>query len=116
MEFLGEQLPKAAAIELATAIRIAAAARREGVAAASEAVSPVTMIDWFLLLSRSPLRYVGTPLRSYRSGGTCFYCFSMFSFAGVKLWLNCQPGVLSWDLGHYFFGCCLVNSCGGLFR
>ena len=41
---------------------------------------------------------------------------TMFSFAGVKLWLNCQPGVLSWDLGHCFFGCCLVNSCGGLFR
>ena len=50
---------------------------------------------------------------TYRSGGACF---SMFSFTGVKLWLNCQPGVLSWDLGHYFFGCCLVNSCGGLFR
>ena len=46
----------------------------------------------------------------YRSGGAYF---SMFFFAGVKLWLNCQPGVLSWDLGHYFFGCCLVNSCGG---
>ena len=74
------------------------------------------MIDRFLLRSRSPLRYVGTPLQSYRSGGACFYCFSMFSFAGVKLWPNCQPGVLSWDLGHYFFGCCLVNSCGGLFR
>ena len=40
----------------------------------------------------------------------------MFSFAGAKLWPNCQPGVLSWDLGQYFFGCCLVNSCGGLFR
>ena len=50
---------------------------------------------------------------TYRGGGAYF---SMFSFAGVKLWLNCQPGVLSWDLGHYFFGCCLVNSCGGLFR
>ena len=47
---------------------------------------------------------------TFRSGGAYF---SMFSFAGVKLWLNCQPGVLSWDLGHYFFGCCLVNSCGG---
>ena len=43
--------------------------------------------------------------------------FPCFFFAGVKLWLNCQPGVLSWDLGHYFFGCCLVNSGGGgLFR
>ena len=31
------------------------------------------------------------------------YCFSMFSFVGVNLWPNCQPGVLSWDLGHYFF-------------
>ena len=62
-----------------------------------------------------PLRSV-LLLRYDRSGDACFYCFSMCSFAGVKLWLNCQPGVLSWDLGHYFFGCCLVNSCGGLFR
>ena len=86
----------ATAIELAAAIRIAAAERRRPL--------------------RSGLR-CDTPLRYDRSGGACFYyCFSMFSFAGVKLWLNCQPGVLSWDLGHCFFGCCLVNSCGGLFR
>ena len=33
----------------------------------------------------------------------------------VKLRLNCLPGVLSWDLGlSNIFGCCLVNSCGGL--
>ena len=57
-------------------------------------------LDW-------PLRYVSQQRRLF------LLCFS---FAGVKLWLNCQPGVLSWDLGHYFFGCCLVNSCGGLFR
>ena len=54
-----------------------------------------------------PLPYVSQRQRLF------LFCFS---FAGVKLWLNCQPGVLSWDLGHYFFGCCLVNSCGGLFR
>ena len=76
-------------------------------AAASEAVFPVTMIDCFPLRSNFPLRYIGMPLRSYRSDGACFYCFSMFSFAGVKLWLNCQPGVLSWDLGHYFLGAVL---------
>ena len=34
-----------------------------------------------------------------------------------KLKPNCFPAVLCWDLGlFYFFGCCLVNSCGGLFR
>ena len=28
-----------------------------------------------------------------------------------------MPAGLCWDLGLlYFFGCCLVNSCGGLFR
>ena len=33
----------------------------------------------------------------------------------VNLRLNCLPGVLSWDLGlSNIFGCCLVNSCGGL--
>ena len=62
---------------------------------------------------RLPLRSIFGRCDTYRSGGAYF---SMFSFAEVKLWLNCQPGVLSWDLGHYFFGCCLVNSCGGLFR
>ena len=35
----------------------------------------------------------------------------------VNLRLNCLPGVLSWDLGlSNIFGCCLVNSCGGLRR
>ena len=57
------------------------------------------------------------PLRYDRSsGGTCFYCFSMFSFAGVKLWLNCQPGVLSWDLGHSFFWLLSCKFLWGLFR
>ena len=33
----------------------------------------------------------------------------------VNLRLNCLLGVLSWDLGlSNIFGCCLVNSCGGL--
>ena len=31
--------------------------------------------------------------------------------------LNCLPAGLCWDLGLiYFFGCCLVNSCGGLIK
>ena len=35
----------------------------------------------------------------------------------VNLRLNCLPGVLSWDLGlSNIFGCCLVNSCGGLIK
>ena len=38
-------------------------------------------------------------------------------FVLFKLGPNCPPGVLSWDLGQLnLFGCCLVNSCGGLFR
>ena len=32
----------------------------------------------------------------------CVLLFFHVSFAGVNLWLNCQPGVLSWDLGHLF--------------
>ena len=31
--------------------------------------------------------------------------------------LNCLPAGLCWGLGLiYFFGCCLVNSCGGLIK
>ena len=46
-----------------------------------------------------------------------FRCISDFSEKRtvVNLRLNCLPGVLSWDLGlSNIFGCCLVNSCGGL--
>ena len=51
--------------------------------------------------------------------GFFFRCISDFSEKRtiVKLRLNCLPGVLSWDLGlSNIFGCCLVNSCGGLRR
>ena len=76
--------------------------KKGGRAAASEAVSlSFTAIAAAIDFYRCDM---------YRSGGAYL---SMFSFAGVKLWLNCQPGVLSLDLGQYFFGCCLVNSCGG---
>ena len=31
--------------------------------------------------------------------------------------LNCLPAGLCWSLGLiYFFGCCLVNFCGGLIK
>ena len=41
-----------------------------------------------------------TVIRSQRR----WCCSTVFhvSFVGVNLWLNCQPGVLSWDLGHLF--------------
>ena len=39
------------------------------------------------------------------------------SVFGLSWSQNCFPAVLCWDLGlFYFIGCCLVNSCGGLFR
>ena len=107
MGFLVEQLPKPLRSIWPLQYVIAAV----GGGGSFRSCFPVIIMNSVPL--RSPLRSIGR-CDTYRSGGTCFHhCFSMFSFAGVKLWLNCQPGVLSWDLGHYFFGCCLVNSCGG---
>ena len=46
---------------------------------------------------------------------TCVFHRIVVNVFLVKLRLNCLPGVLSWDLGlANIFGCCLVNSCGGL--
>ena len=72
--------PEATAIAAAICIAAAAAAASGAVAAVIHRETAAIRLQW---------RY-------------CFYCFFHVSFAGVNLWLNCQPGVLSWDLGHLF--------------
>ena len=43
------------------------------------------------------------------------FAYVVVIFAVLKLRWNYLPAVLCWDLGLCnIFGCCLVNSCGGL--
>ena len=83
-----EQLPKPLRLDFAAAIRIAVV--EEGAVVASGAVS--TVIEFSAVI----------PLQSDRSGSEPILLFFHVSFARVNLWLNCQPGVLAWDLGHLF--------------
>ena len=93
--------------ELETAPKAAAITTAIGFCCCNTSHSSRERVQWwplelFPLQLCFLLRYTERPLQSDRSGGKPILLFFHVSFAGVNLWLNCQPGVLSWDLGHSF--------------
>ena len=71
--------------------------------------------DFLLYVHKHFLMYLWCTSENPKCRKCCTICTITIIIIVVNLRLNCLPGVLSWDLGlSNIFGCCLVNSCGGL--